>query len=84
MSSVTTKKTTPDWNTLLTEKRDKKKKKDFPSFSGAAAHSIVLSASLLPDYARPRHTQAPQSMPHATLPLCTQLLTSLGSRCQDQ
>lgn len=68
MSSTTTTKKKikiSDWNPLLIEKSV------FPSFPGAAAHSIVLSASLLPDYARPQHTEAPQSMPHAAATVYT-------------
>lgn len=77
MSSITAKKI-PERNILLTLKSGK--------WEGNIiffAHSIVLSAesSLLPDYARFRHTQAPQSMPHAMLPLCKHLHDLLGSLC---
>lgn len=64
LSSITT-QIIPAWNTLLIDKSGKKK--IFPSFSGTPAHSIVLPASLLPDYAQLQHTQAPQSMAHAML-----------------
>lgn len=65
-------KKSPWWkqnNIILVEE----KKNKIHSFPGTAARSIVLSASLLPDYVRAQHTQAPQSMPHAMLPLCTHI-----------
>lgn len=64
------------WNTLLIEKSGrgkKKKKKRFPQFPWHGRPfncSVCLSASWL---CSPQHTRAPQSMPHAMLPLCTHI-----------
>jgi len=85
--SVTTQ--SPDWNILLIEQSRKgveREKKTSPAFLVQLPIRLFClpESSLLPDYATHRHTQPPQSMPHATPPFCTHLFAMLGSHCQDQ
>lgn len=74
-----------DWNTLLIEisGRGKRKKK---SISLASLAWLPIQLFCLPfclaDYDRPQHTQAPQSMPHATSPACTHIPRLTGVTLQ--